>query len=192
MKKIIEDNFKASSEVKLKCIEKLSDKIIEFIGLLIKTFDNNNKVIIFGNGGSAADAQHFTGELMGHFSIQRKALPAIALSTDTSVLTCIANDFSYKDIFSRQLEGIGNPKDLAIGMTTSGNSENVIEALKTAKEKGLSTVAFTGVEGGKAKEYVDILINVPSRETARIQEAHITILHAVCHALENTIEEKTQ
>ncbi len=190
MNDFIKYSLQSSANLKLKCIDELLDKINVLIYEIISTYSNNGKVILFGNGGSAADAQHVSGELLGHYKLDRESLPAIALTTDSSVLTCIANDYSFSEVFSRQIDGLGNPEDLVIGITTSGNSENVNKALKKAKDKGIFTVGFTGTSGGKTKDIVDLLINVPSKQTPRIQEAHITIFHIICEAVEKKMEEK--
>ena len=140
--------------------------------------------MIAGNGGSAADAQHFAGELVGKFLIKRKALPAIALTTDTSIITSLSNDISYDIIFQRQLEAISKNDDVFIGLSTSGNSKNIIEAMKYCRENGIITIGITGETGGKMKELSDLLINVPSNETQRIQESHLMIYHIICEFVE--------
>jgi D-sedoheptulose 7-phosphate isomerase len=139
-----------------------------------------HKVLAFGNGGSAADAQHFVAELVGRFEIERPGLPAIALTTDTSVLTAVANDYGYNVVFVRQVEALGNPGDVAVGISTSGRSANVEAALAAAKTRGLVTIAFTGRDGGPIGAVADVHINVPVQSTARIQEVHRTAMHAVC------------
>jgi len=140
-----------------------------------------------GNGGSAADSQHLAAELVGRFKNNRKALRSVALTTDTSVLTCIANDYSYDDIFSRQLEALGRDGDVLVAISTSGNSENVSRALISAKELGVKTIALLGKDGGKAKELADLSIVIPSNSTARIQEAHILIGHILCDLIEREL-----
>ena len=159
-------------------------KIREFSSRLLPTFENGGKLIAFGNGGSAADAQHFVGELDGHFTSERSALPAIALSTNTSSMTAIANDYSYDDVFSRPVSALANVKDVVVGISTSGNSKNVIKAIEAAKEKGAYTVAFTGRSGGRLKDKVDLLFNVESDFTPIIQEVHISIIHMICLELD--------
>jgi D-sedoheptulose 7-phosphate isomerase len=143
-----------------------------------------NKLLFFGNGGSAADAQHFAAELVVRFRLDRKPIPAIALTTDTSALTAGANDLGYERVFARQIEALGRPGDVAVGSSTSGKSPNVIEAFRTARELGLNTVAFSGGDGGELPGLVDEILLVPSRETARIQEMHLTLGHTLCGALE--------
>jgi len=161
----------------LRKIEKVSSAIVEAL-------KNGHKVVLFGNGGSAADAQHIACELAGRFKKERRGLPAIALTTNTSALTAIANDYSYDEIFSRQVEGIVNEGDIAIGISTSGNSVNVIKGAQAAKKRGALTVGFTGATGGELSKVVDICIKVPSNDTPRIQEVHITIGHIICQLVE--------
>jgi D-sedoheptulose 7-phosphate isomerase len=151
---------------------------------LLKALDAGNKVILFGNGGSAADSQHIAGELVSKFRRERKALPAIALTTDTSILTSIANDFGFEYVFARQVEALGAPGDIALGISTSGNSPNVIHALRVARQLGLVTIGFTGEDGGELKDAVDICFQVPSNSTPRIQEMHITVAHTLCELIE--------
>ena len=158
---------------------------IEIAGLLLaKTLSNEGTIFWCGNGGSASDSQHLAAELMGRFKKNRKALRSIALTADTSVLTCVANDYSYEDIFSRQIEGLGTSRDLLVAISTSGNSENIIRALKAAKKNGLHTLLLTGIDGGKAAGEAEITLTVPSSSTARIQEAHILIGHILCEIIE--------
>ena len=167
-------------------------KIVKFANLLNNCFTNKGKLIVFGNGGSAADAQHFVGELDGHFTKERGALPAIALSTNTSSMTAIANDYSYDDVFSRPVAALANKGDIVVGISTSGNSKNVIKAINAAKEKGAYTVAFTGRSGGKLKDIVDELFNVDSDFTPIIQEVHISIIHMICLELDRILEDNEQ
>jgi D-sedoheptulose 7-phosphate isomerase len=142
------------------------------------------KILVFGNGGSAADAQHFAGELVGRFLRERAALPALALTTDSSVMTAIGNDLGYAVVFRRQVEAHGRPGDVAVGITTSGRSENVVAALAAARERGLVTVALTGSGGSRLKGSVDYLIDVPSDDTPRIQEVHGVVVHLLCQMVE--------
>lgn len=146
--------------------------------------NEGNKILFCGNGGSAADAQHLAAELVGRFVKERESLPAIALTTDTSILTAIANDYSYDDVFSRQVAGLGQAGDVLIGISTSGNSKNVVKAIELAKQKGLKTVAFTGEGGGILGALCDAVIAVPSKTTAHIQEMHILVGHIVCELVE--------
>jgi D-sedoheptulose 7-phosphate isomerase len=141
-------------------------------------------VLAFGNGGSASDAQHLAAELVGRFMRERAALAAIALTTDTSVLTAIANDYSFKQVFARQVEAIGRPGDIAFGLSTSGESPNVLAALQTARAKGLKTIALTGRDGGRVGGAAEIHVNVPDENTARVQEVHRTLLHVICELVE--------
>lgn len=145
------------------------------------------KVLIFGNGGSAADSQHIAAELVGRFSKERRALPAIALTVNTSNLTAISNDYSYEDVFARQVEALGRPGDVAVGISTSGNSPNVVKALERAKAIGLSTEAWTGQRGGKCAQMAGIAFKAPSNDTPRIQELHITVGHVVCDLVEQAL-----
>lgn len=155
-------------------------KIGEIARLFISTLSGGNKLIFAGNGGSAADAQHLAAEFVGRFKQERESLPALALTVNTSILTAIANDYNFSDIFSRQLCALAKEGDLFIGISTSGNSENVLEAIKTAKTKNITSIAFLGKNGGRIKDFADISIIVPSENTALIQEMHITIGHIIC------------
>jgi len=152
--------------------------------IIISTYKSNKKVILFRNGGSAADAQHIAAELVNRLYFNRKSLPAEALTVNTSVLTAIGNDYSFDRIFSKQIEGIGKKGDIAIGISTSGNSKNVVEAINIAKEKKLFTIGFTGRSGGKIKEIANICLQVPSDDTPRIQEIHILLGHIICEIIE--------
>jgi D-sedoheptulose 7-phosphate isomerase len=159
--------------------------VLEGIALaMTATLRGGGKILWCGNGGSAADAQHLAAELMGRFRRERRALPSVALTTDTSVLTAVANDYGYETVFSRQVEALGNAGDVLVGISTSGNSANVIAALKTARAQGMATVAFTGAGGGKMAGHADHLFAVESRDTARIQEAHIFAGHMLCDWIE--------
>ena len=162
----------------------LIDTIERAATVVVNAIKNGNKVIFCGNGGSAADSQHLAAELIGKFYFNRRSLPAISLTVNTSIITAIGNDFGFEKVFSRQLEGVGKAGDVLIGLSTSGNSENVVEAFRLAKELGISTVAFTGESGGILRNLADILINVPSNDTPRIQEAHIMVGHIICELVE--------
>ncbi len=159
-------------------------KISLAVEQIVAAFAAGNKVLFCGNGGSAADAQHLAAEFSGRFYKDRKALPAEALHCNTSYLTAVANDYSYDVIYSRLIEGIGCAGDVLIGLSTSGNSSNILKAFEVCKQKGISTIAFTGASGGKMKDGVDILLNVPSTDTPRIQESHIMIGHIICELVE--------
>jgi len=161
--------------------------IAEVSALLVDSLDKGNKVLLFGNGGSAADAQHIAAEFVGRFAFDRPALPALALSVNTSCVTAIGNDYGFDLVFSRQIEALARPGDLAIGISTSGNSSNVLQGLSVARKIGLSTVALTGCTGGKLKNAVDYCICAPSNETPRIQECHILIGHIISELVEETI-----
>ena len=159
------------------------------ISLILKCLYGRNKLLIAGNGGSAADAQHFVSEIVGRFKIERSAFPAIALTTNSSILTAIANDYSFDRVFARQIEAMGQEGDIFIGFSTSGNSANVIYAAKKAKKMGLYTISFIGNKGGKLKDVSDLSIIVPSDETPRIQEIHILLIHIICEEFEIQIKE---
>lgn len=191
MEKIVKEILNESIRVKNKIVDdpSLLSQISKISSVIIEAYRKKNKVILFGNGGSAADAQHVAGELVNRLQMEREALPAIALTTDSSVLTSIANDYDYSRIFARQMEAFAREGDVAIGISTSGSSPNVIEAVKVAKEKGAKTVGFTGTKGGKLAELVDFVIRVPSDETPRVQESHITILHIICCLVERELFE---
>ena len=177
----------ASNLESLKKDDELINKINNLIFIICKCIKNNNKVLFFGNGGSAGDSQHMAGEFICRFLKDRSSFPGIALTTDTSVLTAISNDYGYEKIFSRQIEGLGKKLDIAFAFSTSGNSENVILGLKKAKEIGLITVGFSGLGGGNMKEYCDFTIEVPSVNTPRVQEMHLLIGHIICEGIENII-----
>lgn len=186
---IISENIKESIDAKNKLLnsEELSNAI-EYASLeSMKAIEEGKKILIAGNGGSASDSQHFAAEIVGRYEVNRAAKPAIALTTDTSNITAIANDFGYEYIFSRQIEAIGQKGDIYIAISTSGNSDNILESLKVAKSMGIKTIGLTGNNGGYMKSLVDILINVPSERTGRIQEMHIMVLHILCSIIEESI-----
>jgi D-sedoheptulose 7-phosphate isomerase len=187
LKKKIFNILETSREVQKKFIELETEKIIEVVLLAKKVISRNGKILIFGNGGSAADAQHLAAELVNRFKKERAPLPAIALTTDTSILTAIANDYDFSQIFSKQILALGKKGDMALGISTSGKSSNVISALKVAKEIGLYTVGLSGGDGGLMKDVCDYLILVPSFETPRIQEGHLLFLHIFSELLEEII-----
>lgn len=166
---------------------KLISTISKVSELLIEAFRSKNKVILFGNGGSAADAQHIAAEFVGRFAFSRAALPALALNVNTSCVTAIGNDYGFDQVFSRQIEALGRAGDVAIGISTSGNSPNVVQAVSVAKRMGLHTVGLNGGDGGKLKAAVDHSICVPSNETPRIQECHILIGHIISELVERAI-----
>jgi D-sedoheptulose 7-phosphate isomerase len=156
----------------------------DIVSLIVDRFRQGKHLYFCGNGGSAADAQHLAAEFSGRFYINRDALPAEALHCNTSYLTAVANDFSFDLIYSRLIKGIGKPGDILVGMSTSGNSENILKAFDTAREKGITTIGMTGEGGGKIKELSDYLIDIPSRNTPRIQEAHMLLGHIICQLVE--------
>ncbi len=172
-------------------IKKSKSSVVEKIDvaadLVSKSLTSKGTIFWCGNGGSAADSQHIAAEFVGRFKKNRQPLKSIALSTDTSVITCISNDFSYEEIFSRQLEALGNKDDVLVAITTSGNSENMIKVLLQAKNMGIKTIGLLGKDGGKCKNLVDLPIIVPSDSTARIQETHILIEHLICELVENKL-----
>ena len=152
--------------------------------ICIDSLKQGGKILIFGNGGSAADAQHIAAELVGRYKLERKGLSAIALSTDTSSLTAIANDYGYEHVFDRQIEALANPEDVAIGISTSGNSSNVINALQLAKNIGCKSIGLSGKSGGDMNKLCDVNLVIPANDTARIQEMHILVGHIICHLIE--------
>ena len=186
MKQYIKDQVKASYETKQKIYENeaLLDILVDVSKRCVDVYKKGKKTILAGNGGSAADAQHIAAELVGRYGFDRPSLPSLALTTDTSNLTAIGNDYGYDKVFSRQLEGMGQEGDLFIGISTSGNSVNILNAFESAKEKGITTVALTGRDGGKMAKMADIAIVVPSNDTPRIQESHILIGHIICDIIE--------
>jgi D-sedoheptulose 7-phosphate isomerase len=154
------------------------------VDAIAEAFGNGQALLVFGNGGSAADAQHFVTEFVGRYQRERRAVPALALTADTSLMTAVANDYGFERVFARQIEAFGAPGDIALGITTSGNSPNVVEGLKAASERGMITIALTGRDGGEAGALADIHLNVPHAATARVQEAHIVLLHVICELVE--------
>jgi len=176
-----------SASLKKEIIEKHADTINDIAIAIINAYKNNKKVIWFGNGGSAADAQHLSCELVSKFLIERKALFSIALTTNTSILTAVSNDYSFEKVFARQVEAYAEKGDIILGITTSGTSPNVLEALDTGKKIGAITVAFTGQDTSKIKNLADYLVDIPSKKTPRIQEAHIMIGHIICEIVEKKL-----
>lgn len=178
--------IEASIKVKEQALQdpQLLQTIENCVEIIVTAFRNGNKVLFCGNGGSAADAQHLAAEFSGRFYTDRDALPAEALHVNTSYITAVANDYSYDVIYSRLIKGIGKKGDVLVGLSTSGNSKNIINAFETAKEKGMINIAFTGASGGNMKPLSDYLINVPSTDTPRIQESHILIGHIICQLVE--------
>jgi D-sedoheptulose 7-phosphate isomerase len=161
--------------------------VAEIAMTIVEAFKAGGKILIFGNGGSAADAQHFAGELVGRLYLEREALPAIALSTNTSNMTAIANDFGYESVFARQVEALGSPGDVAIGITTSGNSANIVAGLDVARRNGLTTIGMTGKGGGIVGERADSCLTIDTDDTPRCQEAHISAIHIICEWVEKEL-----
>jgi len=188
-KKFIIDSLIESSETKLKIKEQLMDEILKAVDLLADCFKNGNKLLLCGNGGSAADCQHIATELMIRLSpnIQRPALPAIALTTDTSNLTAGGNDIGFENVFARSVEGLGYKDDVLIAISTSGNSPNVIKAVEASHKKNMKVIGFLGRNGGKLKKEVDLPIIIPSSNVQRIQEGHITIAHIIVELVEDKL-----
>ena len=184
----VRNHFFDSIETKKKAAETMSEDIVRAINLIHHALTSEKKILACGNGGSAADAQHFAAELVGRFERERRELPAIALSTDSSILTAIANDYSYEVIFSKQVRALGQAGDVLLGISTSGNSANVIAAIEAAHLKGMSVIAFTGKDGGKIKNVLknsDVHLCVPAERTARIQETHLLLLHCLCDGVDH-------
>ena len=184
--------FEESARVILDSGGKNSVIIANIVQEIIKCFENGNKLLIFGNGGSASQSQHFAAEIVNKFKTYRKALPAIALTTDTSVLTSISNDLDYDAIFSRQVEGLGQKGDIVWGLSTSGSSANVINAFESAKKAGLMTIAFAGEGGSTLESFSDICLTVPSKDTPNIQEVHLCSGHVICDLIEKHYLEKEE
>mgnify|MGYP000120725742 CR=1 FL=1 len=176
--------FKESAKIKLQFVEENVDKIEEVINTIVRCFKEGKKLLIFGNGGSAADAQHIAAEFVNRYILDRNPLPALALTTDTSVMTSISNDVSFDEIFARQILALGEKGDIAWGITTSGRSRNIIRAFEVAREIGLITLGFTGKDGGKVASLVDYHLNVRSHITPRIQETQLTLAHVICELVE--------
>ena len=189
MRREIAERLEESAQIKKAMAVSNIGEIERMVNFIIMTYKAGGKVVLFGNGGSAADAQHIACELVGRFMLKRQAFPAIALTTDTSVLTAVANDCGYETVFSRQVEALVNEKDVVIGISTSGDSPNVLEAIKLAKTKGAKTIGLTGGNGGKLAAVADLVLIVPSDSTPRIQEAHITIGHIVCELVERELSD---
>lgn len=189
MNEQIKNLIQASIDVKVEVLSNtaLQQTLATCVEKIATAFKNGNKVLFCGNGGSAADAQHLAAEFSGRFYTDREALPSEALHVNTSYLTAVANDYSYDVVYSRMIQGIGKPGDVLIGLSTSGNSINIIKAFETAREKQMITIGFTGATGGKMKQACDYLINIPSTDTPRIQESHILLGHIICQLVEEII-----
>jgi len=186
MKLLIENEIAAHLKV-AETMSSLTNTVEIAAQLCIDTLQDGGKLLIFGNGGSAADAQHIAAELVGRYKMDRRGMPAIALTTDTSAITAISNDFGYEHIFKRQVEALANKGDVLIGISTSGTSSNVIHGLKMATKIGCRSIGFSGSDGGEMNQICDINIEVPSEDTPRIQEMHIVIGHIICHLIEQEL-----
>ncbi len=179
--------FEESAQVKVKFARENAEKIVEVVQLIAQAFRDGKKVLIFGNGGSAMDASHIAAEFVNRFLMERPPLPAIALNTDVAVLTSISNDYDYSQVFSKQLYALGHEGDVVIGISTSGNSLNVIKAIEVAKKNGMKTVVLTGGAGGKLANMADYVFAVPTKHTPRIQETHITLGHTICEMVDEEL-----
>ncbi|HWQ12729.1 MAG TPA: D-sedoheptulose 7-phosphate isomerase [Roseiflexaceae bacterium] len=179
--------FQASLEVQARLAESQAPAVARIADLISQTFRAGGKLLLFGNGGSAADAQHVAAEFVSRFKLERRALPAIALSTDTSILTGIGNDYHFDQVFARQVRALARPDDLAVGISTSGNSPDVLNAVVAARECGARTVGFTGARGGRLRDLVDLCFHAPSDDTALIQQAHLAAWHAICLVVEQDL-----
>lgn len=184
---ILRQNIASSIEVHGRVLEACLPAMTLATDALIAAYRAGNKAILFGNGGSAADAQHLAAEFLGRYLRERRPMPALALHANSSAVTAIANDYGYEQVFSRQLQAFAAAGDVAFGISTSGNSQSVIEALAVARKLGLVTIGLTGASGGRMREVVDVLIAAPTQETPRIQECHILIGHAICDAVEQAM-----
>jgi len=168
-------------------ISSKAEDIQKMSQMIADAYKKNGKLIIFGNGGSAADAQHIAGELAGRYKMERNSLEVVALTANTCIITAIGNDYGFERVFEKQIEGMAKENDVVIGISTSGNTENVLKAILKAKEKGAKTIAWTGAGGGKLKEAADILLDIPSKNTPRVQEAHMTVGHIICGLVEKEL-----
>ena len=187
MKEVVLQAFNESATVKQQFVREHADRIVEVAKLIATTFREGHKVLLFGNGGSATDAAHIAAEFVGRYKRERAPLPAIALATDIAAITCIANDYGYDELFARQVRAHGQKGDLAIAISTSGNSPNVLKGIEAAKSLGMTTIAWTGGSGGKLAGLADYAFVVPSTVTARIQESHITLAHVLCELIEDQV-----
>ncbi len=190
MREAIHRIFQESANLKLRFAQKNAETLSQVIKVIVEAFKAGNKLLLFGNGGSAADAQHLAAEFINRYLIERPPLPAIALTTDTSVLTSISNDYAFPEVFVKQIKALGKAGDVAIGISTSGNSSNVIKGLKTAKEMDLKTIALVGGDGGELAKIADWALIVESASTPRIQEVHIIIGHIICEMVDLMLFQK--
>jgi D-sedoheptulose 7-phosphate isomerase len=187
MKDRISAAFNSHREVMAALERELTPKMLAVAAMLADAFRNGKKLLVMGNGGSAADAQHLAGEIVGRFKLERRGLPAIALSTDTSILTAVGNDYGFDAVFRRQVEALAQQGDVVVGISTSGSSPNVLSALRLAGEMGCGTVGLLGKDGGSIRTLVDLDLTVPGNDTPRIQEGHITIIHILCELVEQAL-----
>ena len=183
-KQFVIEAFAISADVKQQFAQTYAQKILDVAQIMIRAFNEGRKILLFGNGGSATDASHLAAEFVGRYRRDRTPLPALALTTDMAALTCIANDYDYQEIFARQIQAHGRKGDVAIAISTSGNSKNILCAMDAAQEQKMSVIALTKKSGGQMKAKPSLLLGVDSEDTARIQEGHITILHALCEIVE--------
>ena len=192
MRDLVIEKFEESIRTKQRILKdnEMINRIVEVSDVITEAIRNGNKIVLCGNGGSASDALHFAGEIVGRFQEERKAWPAVVLNADVATMTAIANDYGYERVFSRQAEAHINKGDVFIGISTSGNSKNIIEVLPIAKERGAKTVGFLGKDGGILSKEVDFPIIVPNNNTARIQESHITIIHILCDIVERNLKDE--
>lgn len=187
MNRIIDESLQESLAAKQAFAKEARGTIVTLVGWMVEAIQSGRKILIFGNGGSAADAQHMAAEFVNRFLINRRPLPAIALTTDSSILTSIGNDFSFDDIFLKQIQALGQPGDVALGISTSGNSPNVLKAILEAKGMGLRTAALTGGSGGKLLAVAELTLNVPSKHTPAIQESHLWAEHLLCQLVDEVL-----
>jgi len=187
MKDEIVLTFRESADVKVRFIRQNAEVLVQAVKMVVQAFKAGHKVLLFGNGGSAADAQHIAAEFVNRFLIERPPLPAIALTTDTSILTSISNDYGYADSFAKQVKALGKEGDVAIGISTSGTAANVIKAIQAARELGLKTIGLAGRDGGELAKLVDIALVVDSQSVPRIQEVHMTIGHVLCEMVDRML-----
>jgi D-sedoheptulose 7-phosphate isomerase len=190
MKDAIRSWLLRSIDVKVKTVDVCTDSVAQAAEMLIECLKSGHKVLLCGNGGSAADSQHMACELVGRFLVDRRALAAIALTTDTSILTAIANDYDYEQVFQRQVQALGQPGDVLLALSTSGNTVNVLKAADAARRQGMKVVALTGETGGQLKNLCDCLIAVPSTMTPHVQESHITVLHVLCELVDKALVQR--
>lgn len=186
----IKDNFNESIQLKTECVDRIAEPIAAAATLMTRCLLSENKILSCGNGGSAGDAQHFSSEMLNRFEMERPGLPAIALTTDTSTITSIANDYQYADIFSKQIRALGHADDVLLAISTSGESHNIIHAIDAAHDRNMNVVALTGRDGGQMADLMhetDIEIRVPSWSTARIQEVHLMIIHSICDLIDRQL-----